>query len=196
MALLRVPFVKTAGCRIGALVLAASAVAPPSGAVAAGDARANEYQVKAAILYNLAKFVEWPADAFANATQPLAICVVGLDPFGALLDDALRGHLVSGRAATVKRLDDVKADCHVLFVAASERRRLAAIIDQIGQASVLTVSDAEGFTDVGGIIGLSVDGERVRFDINTAGAERARLRLSARLMALASAVRRPREPAR
>jgi YfiR/HmsC-like len=152
--------------------------------------RVDEYRLKAAVLYNLAKFVEWPDEAFADATAPLVVCVLGVDPFGAALDDTLRGHSVGGHAASAKRIAEVTPGCHVLFVANSEAKRLPAILERLRTSSVLVIGDAVGFVDRGGMIGLVTDDERVRFDVNLRAAERARIKISARLMALASSVRR------
>ena len=157
--------------------------------------QAGEYDVKAAILYNLLKFVEWPADAFAAANTPVAICVLGADPFGALLDDSVRGHQVGGRGIVVRRLTEVAPGCHVLFISLSETRRLSMILDRLRTMSVLTVGEQEQFVDGGGIIELRTE-DRVRFAINVEAADRARLRLSARLLMLALPPRPPQKEAR
>lgn len=150
---------------------------------------ADEYRVKAAILYNLAKFVDWPSDAFAAPAAPLSLCVLGVDPFGALLDEALKGRQVSGRSIVTRRVAEPDPSCHVLFIATSERKRLGLITERLGTSGVLTVSEESGFIDVGGIVELVTEGGRVRFHINAAAAERARLRVSARLLALAATPR-------
>jgi hypothetical protein len=158
--------------------------------------RVDEYRLKAAVLYNLAKFVEWPDEAFADPTAPLVVCVLGVDPFGAALDDTLRGHSVGGHATVARRIADVTPGCHVLFVANSEAKRLPAILDRTRTSSVLIVGEASGFIDRGGMIGLATDDDRVRFEVNLAAADRAHLRISSRVMALASAVRRVEERVR
>lgn len=151
---------------------------------------ANEYTVKAAILFNLLKFVEWPAGIFADGSEPLTLCILGADPFGPVLDESARGRLVSGRAVLIRRIADTGPGCHALFIAASERKRLPIITDRLKTASVLTVSEDEGFTDHGGMIELNTNGERVHFTINTSATDRARLKISARLLALATSLRR------
>lgn len=154
----------------------------------------DEYRVKAAILYHLAKFVDWPADAFASPATPMAVCVLGADPFGAVLDESIGGRQVAGRPVLVRRIAEPEGGCHVLFISTSERRRLALIVERLGTAGVLTVSEEDGFTRLGGIVELITEGERVRFHINTAAAERARLRVSARLLALAANQKAPGGP--
>jgi uncharacterized protein DUF4154 len=158
--------------------------------------RVDEYRLKAAVLYNLAKFVEWPDDAFADPAAPLVVCVLGVDPFGAALDETLRGHSVGRHAAVAKRIGEVTPGCHVLFVANSEAKRLSVILERLRTTSVLVVGEATGFIDRGGMIGLSTDDDRVRFDVNLPAADRARIKISARIMALASAVRRSEERTR
>jgi hypothetical protein len=158
--------------------------------------RADEYRLKAAILYNIARFVEWPSAAFADAGSPIVMCVLGADPFGAgVLDEVLRGRTVGARPVTIRRSSEPAAGCHVVFIPYSEKKHVTDIIDRLGSNSVLTISDVDRFTEHGGIIGLTTDGDRIRFDVNASAAERAKLTVSARLMALASAVRRGGAPA-
>lgn len=190
------PRVKVVAGGVAALLLVLSTLTHAMDGEANDADRVNEYQVKAAILYNLAKFVDWPGDAFADPLAPLSVCVLGADPFGTVLDDTLRGRMVGRRVVVARRLAEVAGGCHVLFVANSERKRLAAILDRLRTESVLTVGEADGFAEQGGMIGLLTDGDRVRFEINVDAAEHARLKLSARLMALASSIRRSGGPGR
>jgi len=165
-----------------------------AGPVLHGDASAiaaaDEYRVKAAILYNIARFVEWPSDAFADGVSPVVVCVVGVDPFGAALDDALQGRTVKGRPVAIRRLHDLGRGCHVVFISYSEQKRVDDILEQLGSTHVLSMSEVDRFTQRGGVIGLTTVGDRVRFDINVSAAERAQLTVSSRLMALASSVHR------
>jgi uncharacterized protein DUF4154 len=151
------------------------------------QAQSSEYQVKAAFLYNFAKFVEWPSDAFGGGNAQLVIGVVGDDPFGGALDQAINGKTVNGRALAVRRLkwgQDLRS-CHVLFISASERKHLTQIIQSVKGASVLTVGDMGQFNQEGGIINFILAARQVRFEINSRGANQARLRISSKLMALA-----------
>ena len=158
--------------------------------------RIDEYRLKAAVLYNLAKFVEWPGESFQAATSPFVICVLGADPFGEALDQSLAGRVVGGRPVVARRINDVESGCHILFIADSEVRRLSTIMDKLRGASVLTVAEVNGFVDRGGVIGLVTEDDRVRFEINADAATKARLKISARLLALAAPGRRGGEPAR
>jgi YfiR/HmsC-like len=147
---------------------------------------ADEYRVKAAVVYNIARFVDWPSAAFAEAGSPLVVCVVGVDPFGSALDDALQGRTVKGRPVEIRRSHDLGVGCHVVFIAFSEHKRVEDIIYRLGSTAALSISEVDRFTHRGGIIGLRMDGS---FDINATAADRANLTMSARLLALASSVR-------
>jgi hypothetical protein len=174
---------------LAAVAVAATASIVMAGVPAAGAAEsqgADEYRVKAAIVYNLAKFVEWPAESFTGPTDPLNVCVLGVDPFGPALDDAFRGHLVGGRTVTVRRTADVEPGCHLLFISRSEQKRTTVIADRVRASSVLTISEQEGFGAAGGMIELFTEGDRVRFNLNVVALEAAHLRASARLREIAS----------
>jgi hypothetical protein len=170
----------------GALVGAITVVPVADTSLPAQVERADEYRVKAAILYNLAKFVDWPPEAISGPQAPLVVCVLGVDPFGPALDDALKGRLVGGHPLAVRRMGGLSPGCHVLFVSASERKRTAIVIEDLGASPVLTVGDDDGFDTAGGMIELVTVRETVRFNINREAVDRARLHLSARLLALAS----------
>jgi hypothetical protein len=164
------------------------------GLLASGICRAqtfNEYQVKAAFLYTFAKFVEWPPQAFSSPSGAMAICILGDDPFGNFLDDAVRGKTVEGRPLVVYRMADFPAghECKILFIATSERRRMPALLESAATRSVLTVGDTADFASQGGVIGLQLDGQRIRLSVNLAAAEKARLRISSRLLSLATIIK-------
>lgn len=151
---------------------------------------APEYQVKAAFLYNVVKFIEWPEDTFSGAAAPIAICVLGDDPFEEHLERILKGQRVNGRPLTVQRLGrvpDAQA-CHVLFVSASEKKRLPEIFELLADRGVLTVGDVRGFRDGGGMIGLTTEENRLSFDVDLAAANRAHVKISSQLLRLARSV--------
>ena len=150
----------------------------------------EEYRLKAALLFNLAKFVDWPEEAFTDTSSPLVVCVLGKDPFGAGLDDELKGRTVKGHPSAAKRITEFGPGCHVLFIANSETKRLPSIVQRVRDTNVLTIGEAPGFIDRGGIIGLITEDERVRFEVNVSAAERAGVKISARVMALAVSVKR------
>jgi len=152
----------------------------------------GEYQVKAAYLYNFGRFVKWPAGVAAGKGDSFAVCVLGQDPFGMILDSTLAGEALDGKPVVIRRIarSQDAADCRILFVSSTEEHHLKEILAAIDQAGVLTVSDIPGFSRRGGIIQFIAEGDRVRFEINLASAESARLVLSSELLKVAAAVRR------
>jgi hypothetical protein len=149
-----------------------------------------EFEVKAAFLLNFAKFVDWSPNAFADAESPVAICILGKDPFGRVIDDLVQGEIVNGRPVVVRRLSqppDPQA-CQVVFTEA-EGRAAAKAMSGMGRG-VLTVGEGDGFVREGGIIGFVIDNRRVRFDINQTAAENASLTLSSKLLSVARAVKK------
>jgi YfiR/HmsC-like len=153
--------------------------------------RPTEYDVKAAYLYNFGKFVRWPA-ATVSTDSDFSICVLGSDPFGATLDKIVAGELVDGRKLAIVRIENASAarNCRILFVGRSEQGRAASILSSLAHSPVLTVSDMPGFTDRGGIIEFVMQGDKVRFQVNLAAAERAGLNMSSELLKVAVAVKR------
>ncbi len=152
----------------------------------AESAAYDEYEVKAAFLFNFVQFVKWPA---APGGQ-LLIGILGDDPFGGALDKIIKGETVAGRKLAIKRshkADDLKG-CQVVFVAGSERANVGGILASLTGANVLTVGETEGFVKQGGAIGFSSGGEKVRFEINNGAAQRAGMEISSRLLKLASRV--------
>ena len=148
-------------------------------------------KVKAAMLYNFTKYVEWPASSFPAPTSPLVIGVLGKDPLVSEIDSTLTGKAVEKRVLAVRQFSDVSEvkGCHVVFICASERKRLPKILEQLKKDSALTVSDVEGFVEEGGMIGFRKEANTIRFDINQATAEKAGLKVSSKLLQLARAGR-------
>ena len=149
-------------------------------------AQPSEYAVKAAYLFNFINFTEWPAAALEGATGPFQICLVGGDPFGPAIDEAMRGETVHGHPLTVRRLrvDDPLGECRVVFVPASVAAP-AAVLRSVRNAPILTVGESEDFWRAGGMLRFEMQETHVRFDANGRAAEWAGLKLSARLMQVA-----------
>ena len=150
----------------------------------------NEYQVKAAYLYNFGRFVGWPAST--NADPDFVICVLGRDPFGANLDITLAGESIGGKRVAARRIAKPQdaSDCRILFVAGSEDSHLKEILDAVNRPGILTVSDIPQFAQRGGIIEFVLEGNKVRFEVNLKSAESVGLTLSSDLLKVAMAVRR------
>ena len=156
--------------------------------IAAGADAAPDVAVKAALLYNFAKFAEWPA---LLSGAPIAFCVVSDDGIAAALVETVRGQNINGHTLDVSRPQDSATwrVCHLLFIADAETRRSAVGLGGVKTLPILTVSDGKGFAQADGVIELYVEGGRMRFAINVDAVERAGLRLSSRLLGLAKVVR-------
>lgn len=150
---------------------------------------ATEYQVKAAFLYNFAKFVDWPEEALSNDAA-FVIGILGEDPFGRALDEAVAGKTVRDMPILVKRISRIEeaAGAHILFIANSEAGNASRFVKQLSRAPVLTVSDSDHFAERGGMVQLEMEQNRVRFAINVAAVERAGLKPSSQLLKLARIV--------
>jgi len=174
-------------CAIGlGLALAASANAQ----------QLDEYRLKAAFLYNFAKFVDWPADEYTSPSQPFTICVLGKDPFGHSLDDVVAGKEIGGHPLTVRRIPAAGASdaresaaCQILFVSPLEHKKVLSNLAATSQPGVLTVGEVGSPAADAVIINFILESGRVRFEINLAVAEQKNLRLSSRLLSLATAVK-------
>ena len=139
-----------------------------------------EYQVKAVYLFNFARFVEWPPEAQSG---PLTICVAGQNPFGAVLDETLRGESVNNRPLTARVIPGPEPGCHVIFV--PQGAPTTAYLRAARGGPTLTVGETPDFLAQGGIINFILEGGKVRFQIDAKAAERADLRISSHLLRLA-----------
>lgn len=148
----------------------------------AQESELSEYQIKAGMLFNFMRFVDWPQDV-GPAYQ---VCIVGRDPFGQALT-ALEKKTVQGKELRVRRgiAAENAAGCNVVFISDSEEKRIAATLRALPQRGVLTISDAEGFVDGGGMIGLALVERNVRFDINITAVKQSQLQVSSQLLRLA-----------
>jgi len=166
---------------LGTALAMATAAAAPAGEPSPGTL---EYPVKAAFLYQFARFVEWPAAPTGSA---FCIGVLGQDPFGAALDRAVEGKAVAGRPLAVRRAHRLEGleGCPIVFVGSSEGEGLAAVLARTARWPALTVGESDEFARGGGMVRFFVDGNHVRFEINLEAAQGAGLRLSSRLLALA-----------
>jgi hypothetical protein len=151
----------------------------------------TEYEVKAAFLFNFAKFVEWPPRAFPEASSPIIFGILGDDPFGAGLPAALERETVKGRSIRIEHYQpgDNFAGCHLLFVSRSAAGQAKEILDRTKGSNVLTVSETETFVAEGGMINFVLVDKSVRFDINPKAVANAGLKVSSKLLAVAHAVK-------
>ncbi len=159
----------------------------------AGPPIASEFEVKAAFLCSFPEFVEWPETAPGS---PIRIGILGVDPFGTLLDETVKARPLQTKSLEIVRLAGPREAlrCQIVYICASEARDLAAHLGILDGASVLTVSDIPRFAERKGMIGFVMVDRRVRFQINPAPAERVGLRISSRLLSLARVVGSSRSP--
>ncbi len=149
-----------------------------------------EYPVKLAFLYNFTKFVEWPSDSFRNPDAPLVICIVGNDPFNPSIEGELRSRTVGSHPIEVRtlRTSDILSVCHMVFVPVTAEDQATKVVRGLKGSSTLTVGETEGFAVLGGIINLTVEENKLHFEVNLLAAERAGLKISAKMLALAKIV--------
>ncbi len=154
-----------------------------------GYANTQEYDVKAAFLFNFVKFVDWPEDVFQSSTSPFIISILGTDSFGKALD-SFKGKTINGRNLVIKRADSLNEleRSHVIFICASERENLSQILGTAEKWHALTVGDTKGFIQSGGIINLVIIDGKIGFEINVAAAEKADLKISSKLLKLVKAL--------
>lgn len=158
--------------------------------VAAQSNEPREYQLKAALLFNFAKFVEWPEGAFDDARAPIVFGILGDQRVGFHLRRMAAGEKVQGRGIVIRymRFGDDLRSCHVLFVGASERPHTAQILASLQAVNVLTVSEINGFANAGGAVEIVMEEDRARFVVNLDAIAQSKLHVSAKLLALAQVV--------
>ncbi len=144
----------------------------------------GEYQVKAVYLFNFTHFVEWPAESFTDSRAPFVIGVLGHDPFGNALDEAVRGETVNGRALLVQRFASVAElkPCQILFIERSAAAGADKSLEAVAHKGMLTVSDSESATPNGVIIRFLNENQKIRLQINVDSARSAGLTISSKLL--------------
>lgn len=147
----------------------------------------GEYALKAVFLYNFCRFIDWPKSAFASPNEPIIIGVIGEDPFGSLLKEAVQGERSRGRAIQIEHYSkpDAIGHCHLLFVSHSEVGRTEKVLSSVSGKSVVTVGETDAFLDRGGMIALTADKNRVRLHINPSLLRAASLDVSSKLLRVA-----------
>jgi hypothetical protein len=151
----------------------------------------DEYQVKAAFLYNFAKFVEWPPQAFEVAGNPIIVCIIGETPIYTLLESAVIDKTAGNRSLAVRKVSDGQqaTGCHILFIGRADRKRIPAVLAAITPWGILTVGETPEFVAEGGVVNFKLEDGRVRFEINVDAARREKLRISSKLLNLAEIVK-------
>jgi hypothetical protein len=156
------------------------------GSIPTHAAMREEYEVKAAFIYNFSKFIEWPTDVLPKAGEPFLIGVLGDNPFHGHLQ-MLERESVQGAPIIIReyrRAKEAKV-CHILFISRSEEKRVDAILKELAGTQVLTVSDMDGFIKLGGMISFRMKDQKVQFMINRNAMLGAGLKPSSELLKLA-----------
>jgi hypothetical protein len=151
----------------------------------------SKYQLEAVFLFNFAKYVDWPATAFPNATAPITIGVMGADPFGENLQHMVEGKLINGRPFVIKHLasDSELSGCQILFISHSEAASTGGTLSKTSGLPILTVGEDPVFAQNGGIINFVLKNGNVRLQIDLSAARKAGLIISSRLLAVADVVK-------
>jgi hypothetical protein len=161
-----------------------------AGLAAVQGGGSSEYALKAAFLFHFAQFVEWPDGSFRDAKSPYIYCTLGADPFEGALETVLNGKTVGERGFAVRHLKQAQEaqGCHLVFVGEEQGKQAASIVGMLNASPVLIVGESPRFVEQGGMIGFSLEDNKVRFEINLESAEKARFKISAKLLALAKTV--------
>jgi hypothetical protein len=163
---------------------------------AAAQEESLEYAVKATYLYKFGPFIEWPKPE--SETEPLnfKICVIGRDPFGDVLDQAVAGQTISNRPIEVARMPIARAEsgCHVMYLTGSDEQSVAAGLLVVKGTPVLTVTENAASADGKGIVNFVIVDNRVRFEIDDYAAAESGITISSKVLGLAVSVRRRSQP--
>jgi hypothetical protein len=144
-----------------------------------------EYQVKAVCVLNAARFVSWPASAFGKGDSALVVGILGDNPFGSALQAVVEGETLHQRRIVVRRVGlEEAATVHVLFISNSERDHLEGVLRALANTSVLTISEIDRFTQNGGMLGLTLDRGKIRFEVNSDAVGRAQLKIDSQFLLL------------
>jgi YfiR/HmsC-like len=150
----------------------------------------SEYELKAAFLFNFAKFIEWPPGAFLDPKSPMILCTFHDDAFGVVLDEIVRAKAINGREIVVRQMKKAEAltACQVVFVGTAENKRLPELLEGLRGSTTLFVSDIPGSAERGGGIEFYLEDNKMRFSINVDAVQRAHLSISSKLLTLARIV--------
>lgn len=175
------------------VILLCSSLAVGASAQSSDSSASSEYLIKAGFIYNFAQLVQWPSVAFSQPDSPIVIGILGTDPFGPTIDRVIENKKLDGRNLVVRRLKwgkDLKdlKDCNILFVSSSETQHIDEVVNMVKWLPILTIGETPGFAARGGIINLTLEGNKVRFEVNIEAAKQARLNISSRLLVLAKIV--------
>lgn len=152
----------------------------------------DEYEVKAAFIYNFARFVDWPTNSFETTNSPIVIGILGKDPFGQTLENVIKDEIVKNRKLELKKynkIEDITTNnCHILFVCKSEENKLPQILKYLEGKNILSVGDFEGFATKGGIVRLLTMKDRVGLRINLVTLKKTNIVVSSQVLRAAEII--------
>lgn len=171
--------------RFATSILAVLALALPARALGT-----DEYRTKGEFLYNFAKFVEWPQDSQVGSKGELRVCVLGSGEATSILSEVMNGKSAGRREVTVRRLEDLATAgwCSIVFLTKSAEMEPEVLANSLGASSILTVGEMSGFASRGLMVNFVTEESKVRFEINEQAVERAGLKISSKLLRLATSV--------
>jgi hypothetical protein len=159
----------------------------------AEEAMPTDFQVKAAFLINFPKYVDWPANVFAETNSPITVAIFGDENVANEVQNMIgSGRTISGHPVMLKRItkeEEIDRDCHILFIGSAERQRIPSILEKIRDEKILTVSESDDFLEKNGIINLARQGRKIRLQVNLIAAGKAQLKISSRLLVAADVVK-------
>jgi hypothetical protein len=151
------------------------------------DKTAGEYQVKAVFIYHFTQFIDWPSSAFTSSSDPFVIGIIGEDPFGSYLEEAVAGEKINAHPIVIKHFANIKdvINCHILYINSTNEDWLEKVLSSVSQKKILTVSDAPAFSKLGGIVRFFMRDDKIRIQINLEQSKAAQLNISSKLLSIA-----------
>jgi uncharacterized protein DUF4154 len=157
----------------------------------AQPASTREYQIKAAFIFNFTQFVEWPPQCFPAEKSPAIIGILGTDPFGKYLEETVSGESINNHPLLIKHFNTVDeiTNCHVLFIGMTDKNKIKPIIEKLKGKNVLTISEANGFPKLGGMIRIYTKSDKINIQINLEATKGEDLVVSSKLLKIAEIVK-------
>jgi len=156
----------------------------------AAEPASEEYKIKAALIYKITRFVEWPRQIPPKTTAYFGLCLLGRDDFGRAID-ALQGNTIGQKPILIQRFNQsnsINQQCQLVFISDSKQAFLKPILRTAHQHPVLTIGDSPSFAEKGGMIQLSYHNKRIEFKINLNSVKKAGLKIYAPLLEMATIV--------
>lgn len=149
----------------------------------------REYKIKAAFLYNLLQFTDWPqTNESPKAQDIITIGIVGESPFGNSDFDTVKDKNIPGKnrklviRSIVQPLKETDlSNCHVIFVCASEQKHINSILESVKNSPVLTIADSDDFVKAGGMVELVIHRNKIRWRLNSTAIQTSGLRLNSQV---------------